>query len=115
MTQTLTKDQILDALWAKHEAIYDALQLLNDQLSAADRPDFEGVIANGELEIARIEAVYDLIDRNKPIPYPTDEQVAALAAATGALQKVTDTDAAYSQLLGAATALIKTWPVSQGG
>ena len=115
MSQTLTKDQILDALWEKHEAIYDFLQELNARLSAADRPDFEGVIANGELEIARIEAVYDLIDRDKPIAYPSDEQVKALAAAAGDLQRITDRERAYEELLGAATTLIKTWPISGGG
>jgi len=115
MGQTLTKDEILDALWEKHEAIYDLLQELNGRLSAADRPDYEGVLSNGELEIARVSAVYDMIDNNKQIPYPSDEQVEALAKATGALQQITDRNTAYENLAKSATALIKTWPVSRGG
>lgn len=112
---TVSKYDLLEALWNKHEALYDFLQDLNDRLSAGDRPDYEGVIANSELEIARIEAVYDLIDNDKPIPYPSDQQVADLASATGRLQKVTDVNAAYEKMAVAATELVKTWPVSKAG
>ena len=115
MAQTLSKDEILNAIWEKHEAIYDFLQELNERLkTSTERRKYEGVMANGVLEIQRLEAVYDMIYTNKPITYPSDEQVHALALATGELQSITDRNTAYSALIDAATELIKTWPVSGG-
>ncbi|MGH6613736.1 hypothetical protein [Sphingomonas sp.] len=109
------KDEILDELWRKHEILYDALQELNDRLDPADRPDFEGRMMNAELEIARIEAVYDMIDNDKQIAFPTDQQIDALAAATGALEVVVGKSKALVKVIETATALVKTWPVSRGG
>lgn len=109
------KDEILDALWSKHEILYDALQELNDRLDPGDRLDFEGQMINAELEIARIEAIYDMIDNDKQIPFPTDPQVASLAAATGALEGVVARNKALTKIIEATTALVKTWPVSKGG
>ena len=110
-----TKDEILDELWRKHEALYDALQELNERLDPADRPDYEGRIMNAELEIARIEAVYDMIDNDKQIAFPSDQQVAALAAATGSLEVIVGKNRALTTVIEAATTLVKTWPVSGGG
>ena len=112
---TVGKDKILDALWAKHEILYDALQELNERLDPSDRPDFEGQMINAELEIARIEAVYDMVDNDRPIPFPSQAQVDALAAATGALQGIVAHNKKLTAILEAATALVKTWPVSKGG
>lgn len=111
----VARDEILDALWSKHEILYDALQELNERLDPADRPDFEGQMINAELEIARIEAVYDMIDNDRPIPFPTDQQVEALAAATGALEAIVAKNKALTKVIEAVTALVKTWPVSRGG
>ena len=110
-----TKDEILDELWRKHETLYDALQELNERLDPADRPDFEPQILNAELEIARIEAVYDMIDNDKQIAFPTQEQVDKLAAATGALEAVVRKNQKLTKVIEAATAVVKTWPVSRGG
>ena len=110
-----TKDEILDELWRKHEALYDALQELNGRLDSADRPDSEGQILNAELEIARIEAVYDMIDNDRQIAFPTQSQVDALVGATGALELIIGKNKALTQLIEATTALVKTWPVLKRG
>lgn len=111
----LSKDDVLDALWAKHEALYDFLQEMNERHAPQDLPDVEPIMINGELEIARIQAVYDLIDRDRPIPFPSDEQVRALAQATGALEAVVRVNAEIDKMVQAAGSAIKTWPVSRGG
>ena len=110
-----TKDEILDELWRKHEVLYDALQELNERLGPADRPDYEGRIMNAELEIARIEAVYDMIDNDRQIAFPTQAQVEALAEASGALEKIVNETEKLDALIKAVTAAVKTWPVSRGG
>lgn len=111
----IDKDEILDELWRKHEILYDALQELNDRLAPVDRPDYEGQMLNAELEIARIEAVYDMIDNDKQIAFPTEQQTQALAEATGKLEVMVGRNKALGTLIGATTTLVKTWPVSKGG
>lgn len=110
-----TKDQILDALWHKHEILYDTLQELNTRLGPADRPDYEGRMLNAELEIARIEAVYDMIDNDRQIAFPTDQQVQDLSAATGALAVIVGRDKALNTLIDTTTKVVNSWPVSKGG
>jgi len=110
-----TKDEILDELWRKHEVLYDALQELNERLDPADRPDFEPRMLNAELEIARIEAVYDMIDNDKQIAFPTQEQVDKLAEASGALEVVVGQNKKLTKPIEVATVVVKTWPVSRGG
>ncbi len=111
----VTKQQVLDALYDKYQTLYDFLQELNSRLDPDDRPDYEGIILNARLEIERVRADYDFIEKDKPIPFPSADQVAALAQATGALQRIVGINEALSNLIVAATGLIKTWPVSSGG
>lgn len=110
-----TKNQILDALWHKHEILYDTLQELNARLDPADRPDYEGKMLNAELEIARIEAVYDMIDNDRQIAFPTDQQVQDLSEATGSLAVIVGRNKALNILIDASTKVVKSWPVSNGG
>lgn len=111
----LAKEDILDALYDKYQSLYDFLQELNTRLEPADRPDYDGTILNAELEIERVKDAYNLIQHNMPIPFPSDAQVNALAEATGALQRIVGINEAMSNLVAAATGLIKTWPLSRGG
>ncbi len=110
-----TKDEVLDELWRKHETLYDALQELNERLDPADRPDFEGRILNAELEISRIEAVYDMVDNDRQIAFPTQKQIDALAEASGELEKIINQNKALKKVIEAVTAAVKTWPLSKGG
>lgn len=111
----VTKNDILFALWGKFQALYDFLQELNGRLKPAERPDYEGVILNTQLEIERVKQSYDMIKLDDAIPFPSEDQVRALAYSTGELQKVVGVSAAYKDMASAAVGLIKTWPVSQGG
>lgn len=111
----LTDEEILDALYDKYQSLYDFLQELNARLRPADRPDHEGTILNTELEIERVKDAYNFIHDGKPIPFPSEEQVRALAEATGSLQRIVGINQAISKLITAATGLIRTWPVSRGG
>lgn len=111
----ITTAEVLDALYDKYQILYDFLQELNARLDPADRPDYEGTILNTELEIERVKDAYYFIAGNKPIPFPSDEQVRALADATGSLQRIVGINAAIEAMIGAATGLIRTWPISRGG
>lgn len=112
---TVDKDELLDKLWKKHEALYDMLQDINDRVPPADKPDVEPVVSNGELEIARVEAVYDWVSNDKPVPFPSQEEVDALAEAAGRVDHAVRYSAAIEEVIKAGTTLIKTWPVSKGG
>lgn len=110
-----TKTEVLDALYDKYQLLYDFLQELNARLDPQDRPDHEGTILNTELEIERVKGAYYFVADDRPIPFPSEEQINALAAATGALEKIVGISEAIDAMIVAATGLIKTWPVSKGG
>jgi hypothetical protein len=110
-----TKEEMLDALYDKYQTLYDFLQELNGRVQPEDRPDYEGIILNAQLEIQRVREAYDFVEKDHPIPYPSDDQVRALAGATGELQRIVGINTQLEALIGAATALIKTWPVSGAG
>lgn len=111
----VTKNDLLFALWGKFQALYDFLQEMNARLKPSQRPDHDGVILNAELEIERVKQSYDMIKYDAPIPFPSEEQVRALAQATGELQKVVGVNQSYERMADAAVGLITTWPVSDAG
>ena len=102
-------------LWTKQQALYDYLQTLNTSLMPADRPNYAGDIGNAQYEIERIGAILDLLDNNRPIPFPSDDQVVALRSSVGALQQAVTRGAAVAELVAAASAVVSTWPLSNGG
>ena len=110
-----TKAELLDALYDKYQLLYDFLQELNARLDPDERPNHEGTILNTELEIERVKDAYYFIADDRPIPFPSQKQVDDLALATGALEKVVGINKAIDAMIDAATAVIKTWPVSKGG
>ncbi len=57
----------------------------------------------------------DLVVSLPPIPFPSDEQVQDLAPAVGTLRQAVTRSDDIDDLIAAATAAIKTWPVSGGG
>lgn len=101
-------------LWNKHETLIDFLQRMNE-IDPAERPDSEGAIRNAELEVQRIEVLMNSLYNVQTPPFPTDAQVAALRDAVGKLQQAISRSSKANVLIRAATAVVKTWPVSQGG
>jgi hypothetical protein len=108
-------DALWNTLWDKHEALIDYLQALNEKLSPDDRPDYEGSIRNAELEVQRIEALMDALNAGRVPPFPSEEQIEAMQTSVGKLQQAVARSAKIDKLISAATAVIKTWPVSAGG
>lgn len=111
----VTKNDLMIALWGKFQALYDFLQELNGRLKPFQRPDYDCVVLNTELEIERVKHSYDMIKSDAAIPFPSEDQVRALAERTGELQKVIGVNEAYGRMAAAAVGLIATWPVSDGG
>ncbi len=110
-----TKEEMLDLLYDKYQTLLDFLQELNHRLEPADRPDHEGILLNTELEIERTKSAYDLIKEDAQIPFPGDDEVQALASATGELQKIVDNNKRLDVLIAAGVAVVKTWPTARKG
>jgi hypothetical protein len=108
------KQEILDSLWDKHEALYRYRRDLNNRLTPGERIDHAGDLDNAKLEMDLVWATRQEIKDDGSLAFPSDEEVRALQDATGRLQAITEKNTAYNALIGAATKLIQTWPVSGG-
>lgn|GEM_PF-4404713 len=107
-------NQLWQDLWVKHEVLIDFLQKINE-LAPEERPDSEGPIRNAELEVQRIEVLMNSLYNVQTPPFPSGDQIEKLREAVGKLQLVIGKSVNANALIKAATAVIKTWPVSRGG
>ena len=102
-------------LWNKQQLLYDYLQELNTKLIPSDRPNYAGDFANAQFEIERIEAILDSLNSNSPIPFPSDDEILAIRRSVGILHQAVTASAQVTELVAAATTVIKSWPLSRSG